>query len=124
METSHQQGEDLAQLLTRVMAERDMTQSELARRAGVHVSTVNLWVRRKRGSGRGPNRETLARVAEALSIPARDVFAAAGRKTPGPLSPDAEQRLLEFFRELTAEQQRMLETTARALAEENRVSDS
>lgn len=122
MGSDRERVEDLAQMLRRVMDEKALTQTEIARRVGVHVSTVNLWVQRKRGLGRGPSRDTLTKLADALGESPRSVFAAAGRKVPGPLSPDAEARVLEIFRDLTAEQQRMFETQMRAVREDNEAS--
>lgn len=117
--------EDLAQLITALKDEYKVSESEIARRIGVHVSTINNWVHRKRGGGRGPNPDTLRALAEAFpKFTTQRVFAAAGRKTPGPLSPDARQRLLDLFGELTDDQQRMLETQVRAVAEGNRPQGS
>lgn len=123
METSPQPPEDLAQLIRRVMDEKGIAQAEIARRAGVSVSAVSTWVNRKRGAGRGPSRDILHRLAAALGEPERRVFEAAKRKTPGPISPDAEQNLLEYFRDLTEEQQHAKLVEMRALAEDNRSTD-
>jgi transcriptional regulator with XRE-family HTH domain len=112
--------EDLAQLLSRLKDEYGVSESEIARRIGVSAATVNNWVRRKRGTGRGPNPEKLRALHREFPKFSEDqIFAAAGRKTPGPLSPDAEERLLELFRGLTKEQQEITETQMRALNESN-----
>ncbi|MFB7845459.1 helix-turn-helix domain-containing protein [Streptomyces sp. NPDC056053] len=113
--------EDLAQLLARLKDECGVTESEIARRIGVSPATVNNWIRRKRGTGRGPNPEKLRAIhREFPSFSEEEIFAAAGRKTPGALSPAAEERLLELFRGLTAEQQEIKELELRALNEHNR----
>ncbi|MFF4662005.1 helix-turn-helix domain-containing protein [Streptomyces sp. NPDC001282] len=113
--------EDLAQLLARLKDEYDVSESEIARRIDVSPATVNNWVRRKRGTGRGPNPEKLRAIAREFPKFSEDeIFTAAGRKTPGPLSPAAEERLLALFRGLTAEQQEMKELELRALNEHNR----
>lgn len=112
--------EDLAQLLRRVMAEKDLTQTEIARRIDVSVSIVSAWVNRKRGGKRGPSSDILNRLADALGEPRDRVFAAAARKTPGPLNPDQEQEVLAVFRELTKEQQTTKIVEMRALVEHNR----
>lgn len=113
--------EDLAQLIQAIRDEYDVNEPEIARRIGVHVSTVNSWTTRRRGGGRGPARETLEAIArEFPSFPKERVFAAAKRRTPGPLSPDAEERVLALYRELTAEQQEAKELEMRALVEHNR----
>ena len=124
----HQQGpdqpvEDLAQLIARIKDVYGVTETEIARRIGVHVSTVNSWKHRKRGGGRGPNPDRLRALAEQFpKFTVREVFEASGRKVPGPLSPDAEQRIIELYGQLTAEQQEFTETQMRALAERNRSS--
>lgn len=112
--------EDLAQLIARLKSEYDVTETEIARRIGVSASAVNTWVNRKRGTGRGPKAESLRALArEFPKFTEDEIFAAAGRKVPGPLSPDAEERLLQLYRGLTAEQQAFTETQMRALAEHN-----
>ncbi|GAA2946607.1 MULTISPECIES: helix-turn-helix domain-containing protein [Streptomyces] len=109
--------EDLAQLLARLKSEYKVTDSDVSRAIGVAVSTVNTWVHRKRQ----PRPDALRALAAAYPKFSEDeIFAAAGRKTPGPLSPSAEERLLELFRGLTAEQQEIKELELRALNEHNR----
>lgn len=113
--------EDLAQLLDRLKSEYDVNESEIARSIGVAPATVNAWVHRKRGTGRGPNREKLRALAQAYPKFTEDeIFRAAGRETPGPLPPDAEARVLELWRGLTEEQQRAKEVEMRALGDMNR----
>ncbi|MGI3198463.1 helix-turn-helix domain-containing protein [Streptomyces sp. GTA36] len=113
--------EDLAQLLARLKSEYDVSESEIARRIGVAPATVNAWVHRKRGTGRGPNREKLRALAGAFpKFSEGEIFAAAGREAPGPLSPESEARILELWRGLTEEQQRAKEIEMRALGEANR----
>ncbi|XMN09362.1 helix-turn-helix domain-containing protein [Streptomyces griseobrunneus] len=109
--------EDLAQLLARLKDEYGVNDSQIAGAIGASVSTVNTWVHRKRQ----PRPEALRALAAAYPKFTEDqIFAAAGRKTPGPLSPAAEERLLELFRGLTAEQQADKEVELRALNERNR----
>lgn len=104
-ETQEPSTEDLAQLLQRVTAEKGLTQLEISRRSGIARSTINAWATRSRATGRGPSRAKLEALAAATGEPKDVVFAAADRKTPGYLSPNQEERLLEFFRELTEDQQ-------------------
>lgn len=112
--------EDLSTLIRRVQDQRPhLTQSAIARQLGVSPATVNTWVTRKRGTGRGPNRETLTKLAGVLGLPDSVVFAAAGRKTPGPVTPDQGQRILQIFRELTIEQQQIIEIQMNALRDHN-----
>ncbi|MCQ6250856.1 helix-turn-helix domain-containing protein [Streptomyces malaysiensis] len=115
--------EDLAQLLARLKSEYDVNESEIARRIGVAPATVNAWVNRKRGTGRGPNPVKLRALAQAFpKFTEAQIFAAAGRKAPGPLSPEDEEDLLKLFGRLTKEQQEMLKIQARALGDSNQTA--
>ncbi|MGW5130400.1 helix-turn-helix domain-containing protein [Streptomyces sp. NPDC004135] len=113
--------EDLAQLIARLKDTYNVNESEIARRIGVAPSTVNSWTRRTRGGKRGARPEKLRALAEAFPKFTEDeIFAAAGREAPGPLSPEATQRILDLYGRLTAEQQRMIEAQMRAVDELNR----
>lgn len=114
--------EDLAQLLARLKDTYGVNDSEIARRIGVSPATVNAWVHRRRGvGGRGVKRESLQALAREFPAFTEDqIFRAAGRESPGPLSPDAEARVLELYREMTEEQQRMIEAQMRAVTDLNR----
>lgn len=112
--------EDLADLITWIMDTTRDSGSAIARKIGVSPAAVSNWHTRKRGTGRGPRTENLRALAAAYNIPEDRVFAAAGRKTPGPLTPDAEERILDLYRKLTEAQQQMTETQMRALADQNR----
>lgn len=125
--TSHESAADsapdFAQLLKLIKDTYQVSESEIARRIGVSAAAVNSWVRRTRGGGRGPKPENLRKLSQAFPKFSEDVvFAAAGRKAPGPLSPDARERLLALFEGLTAEQQRSFEVQIRALVDDNRSS--
>lgn len=110
------EGETLAQLIRRVQEARpELTQSEIARRAKVSVSAVNAWA----NAIRVPSRRSCDKLADALGEPRERVFAAANRRTPGALSPEAEQRILELYRKLSAEEQRIVERQMMALAVED-----
>ncbi|MGW0552316.1 helix-turn-helix domain-containing protein [Streptomyces altiplanensis] len=109
--------EDFAQLLARLKDQYHVSDSEIARRIGVSVSTVNTWVHRKRT----PRDDALRAIAhEFPTFTEPELFAAVSRKAPGPLSPEREQRILELIRGLTAEQQEMKEIELRALNDANR----
>jgi transcriptional regulator with XRE-family HTH domain len=113
--------EDLAQLLARLKSEYDVNESEVARRIGVAPATVNAWTHRLRGTKRGVKAESLRALArEFPKFTEEQIFAAAGRATPGPLDAAREARVLEYFRGLTEEQQRAKEIEMRALNEANR----
>ncbi|MFJ2568138.1 XRE family transcriptional regulator [Streptomyces sp. NPDC087568] len=119
--TDQERTEDLAQLLARLKDTYGVSDSEISRRIGVAPATVNAWVHRKRGTGRGPNKDKLRALAAAFpKFTEAEIFAAAGRESPGPLSPDAEARILELWRGLTEEQQRAKEVEMRALNDMNR----
>lgn len=113
--------EDLAQLLARLKAEYGVSEIEIARRIGTGVSTINSWINRTRGGKRGPNRDKLRALAEAFpKFTEEEIFRAAGRQSPGPLSADSEARILQLWRGLTEDQQRAKEVELRALNEMNR----
>lgn len=119
--TDQERTEDLAQLLARLKDEYDVNESEIARRIGVAPATVNAWVHRKRGTGRGPNRDKLRALAQIFPKFTEDeIFAAAGRVTPGPLSTDKEAEVLEYFRDLTEQQQQDQLIQMKALGDANR----
>lgn len=116
-------GEDLSQLIRRVMSERTIAQRDVARLTGIHESTISAWIRRTRGSRR-PRPEYMEMLADGLGLTRDEVYAAAGRTVPGRLTPDAEARVLAIFRDLTAEQQRMFELQMEAVREGNRPAAS
>ncbi|NUK12309.1 helix-turn-helix transcriptional regulator [Streptomyces lunaelactis] len=112
--------ENLAQLIKRLRDEYHVNESEIARRIGVAPATVNSWTLGVRGTKRGPNKEKLRALArEFPKFTEQEIFAAAGRKAPGDLTPEAEERLLKLFKELTPEQQEMSEIQLRALRDAN-----
>lgn len=112
--------EDLAQLLARLKAEHDLSDTAIARRIGVAPATVNAWVHRKRGTGRGPAQKNLEALAREFNLNRDAVFRAASRTSPGPMDPEGEARILELYRGLTADQRRAKEVEMRALNEMNR----
>ncbi|WP_318202903.1 helix-turn-helix transcriptional regulator [Streptomyces sp. SCL15-4] len=113
--------EDLAQLLARLKAEYGVNETEIARRIGTGVSTINSWANRTRGGKRGPNPEKLRALArEFPKFTEAEIFAAAGRQAPGPLSAEAQERILKLWAGLTEDQQRAKEVELRALNEMNR----
>lgn len=112
--------ENFAQLIARLKETYSVNEVEIARRLGVHFSTVYNWSDGKRATKRGPRASTLRKLHEQFpKITEAEIFAAAGRQAPGPLAPDAEERILELYRGLTAEQQRTKEIEMRALNEAN-----
>jgi transcriptional regulator with XRE-family HTH domain len=107
---------DIADLINQIKDAHHVTETEIARRIGVHISTVNNWVHRKST----PRRDAIHALArEFPDHSTEQLFAAAGRKAPGPVSPEVEQRLLQLFRGLTAQQQQIIEIQIRGLTEYN-----
>ncbi|MEC3993954.1 helix-turn-helix domain-containing protein [Actinacidiphila sp. DG2A-62] len=118
---TNERDETFVQLMAALMKEYGVNESEISRAIGVHTSTVYKWTSGERGGQRGPRADALRKLAAAYpKFTEARIFAAVGRQAPGSLDEDAEARLLTYFRELTAEQQQMLEVQARAVAERNR----
>lgn len=109
--------EDFAQLLAALKDEYQANDTDVAKAVGVSSAAVGTWVHRKRK----PRRAAVVALAKAYpKFTEERLFAALGREAPGPLDASDEERLLELFRELTAEQQEMKEIEMRAIAERNR----
>ncbi|MET8765523.1 helix-turn-helix transcriptional regulator [Streptomyces sp. NPDC004658] len=114
-----QKGEDLAALLTRLLAEvPDKTQKDLAAEADVTYVTLNAWMNRTRGTSR-VEPETLRRLADTLrrwgvDVSPADLFRSVGRRVPGPTNEEREQRLLKLYRQLPEDSQRDLVRYAEA----------
>ncbi|WP_314411432.1 helix-turn-helix domain-containing protein [Streptomyces sp. DSM 40484] len=109
--------EDFAQALAALKAEYQVNESEIARAIGVSPATVNTWVHRQRV----PRDAAIRKLANRYpKFSVKRLTDAAGRRAPGPLSPEAEERLLELFKGLTEEQQAMAEIQLRAVRDSNR----
>ncbi|MEU6279792.1 helix-turn-helix transcriptional regulator [Streptomyces sp. NPDC047028] len=109
--------ETFAQVLAALKDEyRGISDSEISRRIGSHVSTVNNWANGKAI----PRRDAIRRLAEEFPrFPETRLFAATGKKTPPPLQAGEREALLEVFDRLTEEQRQMLYIQATAVAESN-----
>lgn len=114
-------GEDLVELIFRILGERGMSQKQLAEASGIPLSTINAWLTRRRGT-KGVDPDKLRALAAALGVPVRIVFAGAGRQTPAPLDEEREAKLLRLYRNLTVQGQRALVQTAEALNQTSRAS--
>lgn len=108
--------ETFAQALAALKDEYGTNEPKIADRIGVHVSTVNNWA-----NGKANPRPAAIRAlaAEFPKFTEERLFAAVGRKAPGPLSPDREAELIEYFRGLTEQQQRDQLVQAKALRDSN-----
>lgn len=103
--------ETLSSLLQRAFAEHpDLTQKEVAQRAGLSPVTLNTWVLGTRGTSGRIKSEQLRALANALppEYTVARVHRAAGRRVPGPLNAERREKLLGIFGELTEKQQRAL----------------
>ena len=115
--------EDLPHLIQWIKEETGDSDSAIARRIDVAPATVNAWIHAKRGTGRGPAAKNLRALAAAysnLGLTEERVFAAVGRRKPGPLSDERNKRMLAYMDEMTEEQQKLMELQARAWVEGNR----
>jgi transcriptional regulator with XRE-family HTH domain len=109
-------GPDFAQVLADLMDDYKVNGSEVARRIGVHHSTVATWLHRTRV----PRNDAILKLAaEFPRYSVKVLTDAAGRKAPGPIAPERAERLLELFEGLTEEQQAMMEIQAKALRDSN-----
>ncbi|ALF00173.1 helix-turn-helix domain-containing protein [Streptomyces phage SF3] len=111
--------ETFAQVLAELLTTYKVNGSDVARAIGASPSTVSTWLADKRT----PRDDAIRKIAEAYpKYTVQRLTAAAGRKAPAPLSPDARQRILDVFDRLTEEQQQILTIQATALADSNRHS--
>ncbi|WP_372352604.1 helix-turn-helix domain-containing protein [Streptomyces sp. KL116D] len=109
--------EDFAQVLAELMTEYKVNGSRVAEAIDVSVSTVNTWLHRKRT----PRHDAIVRLSSRYpKYSVKRLSDAAGRKAPGPISPDRAERLLELFQGLTEQQQEVMEIQAKALRDSNR----
>lgn len=108
--------ETVPQVLAALKDDYRVSDSEIARRIGTHVSTVNNWVRGKSN----PRPAAIRAIArEFPRYPEARLFTAMGKRTPAPLSPDRRDAVLAVFDRLTEEQQEMLIIQASAVADSN-----
>lgn len=123
--TETPQGENLAALLKRAMDETGMTQSDIAEKSGVPLATLNAWITgRRKPSKTQRTADYLREVAGALpgAYSVGDVFKAAGRAVPGPLTPDGEARVLQIYRNLSPGRKMLADKMLDTLASEEQPS--
>lgn len=114
--------EDLAALLKRLLAEKDKSQAWLAAETGIPLATINAWVVGRRAPKGASGSESLRKLAVALGATPKAMFEAAGRRAPGPLSREREDKLMQIFRALPVDGQRMLITTGEQLLRMSKAS--
>jgi transcriptional regulator with XRE-family HTH domain len=107
--------ETVAQVLAAIKDEYGLTETEIANRIGGHVSTVNKWAHGKAA----PRQPALLKLAALFPKYKRRLFAAAGKRAPAPLTADRREEVLREFDRLTAEQQEIILTQVRAVADSN-----
>lgn len=110
--------DDLAELIERVMREKDWSLTVLARRSGLSTSTLHSWKSGDRATGsRGPGPDKLRQLAQGAGLTVAEVFEAAGRHVPAPLDDEEERRFLHMFRTLTNADRKVIEATMQAMQE-------
>jgi hypothetical protein len=114
--------EDLSALIVRRLAELDRNQAWLARTTEIPLATINAWVRRTRGGDGRVDPDRLRKVGDALGVTAAEAFEAAGRRAPGPLNEEREQKLLRLYRQMPTALQRALIEQAETMAKIARAS--
>ncbi|MFF0206027.1 helix-turn-helix domain-containing protein [Streptomyces sp. NPDC005017] len=120
------QGEDLADLLTRLLSgAQGRTQKDLAAQAGISYPTLNAWMNRTRGTSR-IDPERLRAMVEVfrqwgVRTTPREFFEAVGRPVPGPNRDEREARLLKLYRQLPEARQRALLKDAEAMLQVSRI---
>ncbi|GAA2929300.1 hypothetical protein GCM10010446_12280 [Streptomyces enissocaesilis] len=113
--------DDLAELIERVMRERDWTLTTLARRSGISISTLHSWKSGDRGTGtRGPSPALLRKFADGAGLPVVEVFEAAGRHVPVAMDDESERRFLHLLRSLDEADRKVIEATMQAMTERQR----
>jgi transcriptional regulator with XRE-family HTH domain len=115
-------GENLAALLSRLLGKRGISQARLAEETGIPLATLNTWVRGKRTPSGASGATALRALAQHLDATPAEFFEAAGRRAPGPLSEEREEKLLQIYRGLSVQGQRSVIQHAETLASMSRAS--
>jgi len=106
-----------ADWLNEMMKQRNLSQSELARRAGISQSGISLIL----SGERNPGSDVCRGIADALDLPPKTVFIEAGLFPPEPdFDPDAEE-VLRLFRKLPPTEKDIILIQMRALARRERI---
>lgn len=91
------------------MEKRDLSQAELARRAGINQSTISLVISGKRGVGE----DLCTALAKAFGIPIETVFRAAAILPHQPGTDEDFEELKHLFSQMTDEEQEEFLATGR-----------
>ena len=95
------------------MRQRRLSQSELARKAGVAQATISYVL----SGERNPGAEFCVAISRALNVPAEEVFRRAGLLPADPEETPTLREALHLFRQLPPEQQRQKIAEMRAIIE-------
>ena len=120
--TETREPEDIAALLQRVMRDTGIKQSRIAELSGIPIATISAWVRGARVPSKGPDgKQKLRDLGENVpGVTVAEVFRAAGISVPGKLTPAAEQRVLELYKNLSPGRQRIAAQLLETLNAEER----
>jgi len=105
---------EFADWLNDQLRTRDWKQSDLVRRSGVNSGLISQIL----SGQRRPGVDTCRGIAKAFGLRDIDVLRAAGLATPEPPALDVRERVRRQLDELTEEQLKVVERTARALLAE------
>lgn len=111
--------ETFAQVLALLKDQYKVNDSQIAKRIGAHVSTVNNWAHGKANPRPGAIRALAAEFPLSGDRTEARFFAAIGKRAPAPLTQDRRDAVLREFDRLTEEQQELLLIQARAVADSN-----
>lgn len=114
--------ETLSALLKRVIQQNQLTQSGLADRSGIPLATLNAWVSgRRTPQNAADTKVQLRSLAQHLpGVTVAQLFESIGQQVPGPLSLDAEARIVSLYRNLSSSRRRIVDSLVEALSAEER----
>lgn len=93
---------DFASWLQEELKNRDWTQADLARNAGVHRQVISTYINRQRAS---PDEAVLRKIARAFKVPPEQVFRAAGALPPKPEIDEQIEQILHEVAQMPKEDQ-------------------
>jgi transcriptional regulator with XRE-family HTH domain len=117
------EAETLSALLKRALdGTPGLTQRGLAERAGIPNSTLGAWITGRRVPKNTPEaKDQLRALAEHLpGVTVRELFESIGQQVPGALAPEAEERMLAMYRNLSSGRRRVVDHLVEALTAEER----